>query len=223
VKIKDISLCDRPQERLIIHGAKALSDSELLALILRYGTKKENALEISQKIFNNYNIKKLSRISHSSLKKIYGIGDSKASQIIACFELARRLSSFSTKINESISSAEDISELFMAEMSTLDKEHFIGVYLNSKMKIIAKEIIFVGSLNATLVHPREIFKIALTESAAAVILVHNHPSGDPSPSDEDIELTAQIKEAGKILGIDVLDHIIIGYKEYFSFKEKCKI
>ena len=220
LKVKDLPLEERPRERLIKYGLKALSDYELLAIILINGSKKDNVIELAKKILKENNIKALSRKRINHLKKNLGIGEAKACQIAACFELGRRLASFKDEPSPVINSAADISKIFTAEMSSFKKEHFKGIFLDSRKRLIKDETIFIGTLNASITHPREIFQAALEEGAAAVILLHNHPSGNPDPSDDDIEVTKQVVNAGEILGIDVLDHIIIGNKKYFSFREK---
>lgn len=220
LKIKDLPLEERPRERLMKYGHKTLSNTELLAIILRNGSKKEGVLELSRKLLKENNIKSLSRKRINYLKNNLGIGEAKACQIIACFELGRRLAAFSDQQNPTINNAQDIVKLFMPEMSSLKKEHFKGIFLDSRKRITKDETIFIGSLNASIIHPREIFQVALEEGAAAIILLHNHPSGNPKPSDDDIEMTKQLVKAGDILGIEVLDHIIIGSKRYFSFREK---
>lgn len=220
LKIKDLPLEERPRERLIKYGPKALSNSELLAIILRNGSKKENVLELSKRLLKEDNIKSLSRKRINSLKNNLGIGTAKACQIIACFELGRRLAAFKDTSTPMINNVQDIAKIFMVEMSSLKKEHFKGIFLDSRKRIIKDETIFIGSLNASIIHPREIFQVALEEGSAAVILLHNHPSGNPEPSDDDIKITKQLVKAGEILGIEVLDHIIIGNKKYFSFREK---
>ena len=220
MKIKKLPSDERPREKLIKHGPRTLTNSELLAIILRTGNKKESVLELSNKFFKKYNLKSLSRLKTSTLKKQLGIGDAKACQIMACFELGKRLSAFKEGKKPVIRNAKDIAKLFIPEMLALEKEHFKGIYLDSRKRIIKQENIFIGSLNESVVHPREIFKIALDENAAAIILLHNHPSGDPSPSDFDIEITRELIKAGELLGIQVLDHIIIGGKKYVSLKDK---
>ncbi len=219
LKIKDFPLEERPRERLIKLGPKALSTGELLAIILRTGNKKENVLELSNRLIKEYSLQTLSRLRISRLKKTLGIGETKACQLIACFELGKRRA-FLKNGNKAINCAKDIAEFLMPELSNLKKEHFVGLFLDSRKKIIKHETIFIGSLDSSIIHPREIFKIALEESAAAIILVHNHPSGDPDPSIEDIEVTKQIAEAGNVLGVQVLDHVIIGNNRYISLKEK---
>ncbi|MBD3249285.1 DNA repair protein RadC [Candidatus Woesearchaeota archaeon] len=220
LKIKDFPLEERPRERLLGSGPSSLSTSELLAVILRTGNRKENVLELSKKLLKSHDLRSLSRLRASGLKKKCGIGEAKACQIIACFELGRRAAGLKSSKNKTINSAKDIAKSLIPELSGLKKEHLIGIFLNSRKKIIKKETIFIGSLDSSIIHPRELFKAALAESAAALILVHNHPSGDPIPSQDDISITEQIIKAGEILGISVLDHVITGENKYFSMKEE---
>jgi len=220
MKIKDISQEERPRERLMKYGPRTLSNAELLAIVLRQGSQRENVLELAHKLLQKNSIKTLSRIKAENLKKILGIGEAKACQIMACFELGRRLASFKQEKKVKINSAKDIAKIFLPEMSTLQKEHFKGVYIDARKNIIKEETIFVGSLNTSVIHPREIFQPAIANGTAAIILIHNHPSGDPTPSEEDIEITKQLIESGNILEIEVLDHVIIGDKKYFSLREK---
>lgn len=219
VRILDMQKDERPRERLIKRGASALSDSELLAVILRTGSRKENAINLSQRILSQYNIKQLSQANVTQLMGIYGIKEGKAAQITACFEIARRLESFNEEVKPKINTPEDVYRLIYPRMREQKKECFIELCLDTKNQIIKEDTISVGSLNANIVHPREVFKTALAESAAHIIVVHNHPSGDPAPSKEDIEITRKLVETGKIMGIDVLDHVIIGDKRHFSMKE----
>jgi DNA repair protein RadC len=148
-----------------------------------------------------------------------GINDAKACQVLSCFELARRLASYQ-EFRREVLSPKDVVEMFKGEMSFLKKEVFIGVYLNTRNCVIRKEEISVGTLDKSLVHPRDVFGPALTDGAKSLILVHNHPSGDPEPSEADVEVTKQIKKAGDLLGVSLLDHIIIGSKDYISFHDK---
>lgn len=218
--IKDMPLEERPREKLIMYGARVLTNAELLAIILRNGTKRENVLELSKNLLKENNLKSLSRKRVNVLMRIFGIGQSKACQIVACFELGRRLASFKDKQSNSINNVRDVVKLFLPGISFLKKEHFKSIFLDSRKRIIKDETIFIGSLNASIIHPREIFQAAFEEGAAAIILLHNHPSGDPNPSDDDIKITKQLVKAGEILGIEIVDHIIIGHNKYFSFKEK---
>lgn len=220
LKIKDMPLEERPREKLIRYGPGVLSNADLLAIILRNGSKRENVLELSKNLLKENDLKSLSRKRINALMRIFGIGQSKACQIISCFELGRRLASFKDKRRNSINNAKDVVKIFLSDMLFLKKEHFKSIFLDSRKRIIKDEIIFVGSLNTSIIHPREIFQAAFEEGAAAIILLHNHPSGDPKPSDDDIEITKQLVKAGEILGIEIVDHIIIGNNRYFSFKEK---
>lgn len=219
IRILDMQKDERPRERLIKNGPSALSDSELLAIILRTGSKQENVINLSQRILKEYNIKQLSQVNLAQLMKVHGIKESKAAQIAACFEIARRLESFEEVKKPKISSPEDVYRRVYPRMREQKKEMFIELCLDTKNQIIREDIISVGSLNANIVHPREVFKLALAESAAHIIVAHNHPSGDPTPSREDIEITKKLAETGNIMGITVLDHVIIGDGRHFSMKE----
>ncbi len=219
LRIHDMQKEERPRERLIKNGASALSDSELLAIILRTGSRQENVINLCQRIIREYNLKQLSQANLTQLIKIHGIKESKAAQIIACFELARRLESFNEEEKPKINSPEDVYRRIYPMMREQKKEMFIELCLDTKNQIIKEGTISIGSLNANIVHPREVFKMALTESAAHIIVAHNHPSGDPTPSREDIEITKKLVETGNIMGITVLDHVIIGDGRHFSMKE----
>ena len=217
-KIKDMPEDERPRERLIKYGPKHLSTAELLAIVMRVGTREENVLAVAKKLLEKYNLPALSKCDVIELRKTLGIGDAKACQIVACFELGTRLLTYESKTP--IRTPQDVADLFMPELRYLKKEIFKGVYLDTKNRVIGDETVSVGSLNTNIVHPREVFKKAIEKSAASIILVHNHPSGDPTPSSEDIELTKRMLEAGTLMGIEVFDHIIIGDGTYISLKEK---
>ncbi|MFQ5621614.1 MAG: DNA repair protein RadC [Candidatus Nanoarchaeia archaeon] len=219
LKIKELPVVERPRERLINSGPNALSDAELLAIVISKGTYKENVLDMTKRLLKKYNLGALSQITVSELKGIFGIGEAKACQIIAAFELGKRLASYTDSPSLKIESAADVVRLCGLKMRDLKKEHLKGFYLNSRKRLIKSETISIGSLDANLVHPREIFKTALAESAAGVILVHNHPSGNPTPSEEDIAITRQIAKAGKIMGIELLDHIIVSSGGFVSLME----
>jgi DNA repair protein RadC len=219
IRIHDLPKDERPRERLIKNGASTLSDSELLAIILRTGSKQENVINLSQRILKEYNIKQLSQINLTQLMKVHGIKESKAAQIAACFEIARRLESFNDEDKQKINSPEDVYRRIYPKMREQKKELFIELCLDTKNRVIKEETISVGSLNANIVHPREVFKLALAESAAHIIVAHNHPSGDPTPSREDIEITKKLVDTGTIMGITLLDHVIIGDGRHFSMKE----
>ncbi len=208
MRIKDIPRENRPRERFKLNGADVLSNSELLAIILQKGTRKENVIDMSNRIISKYSFDKLSECSLSELKSIPGIGDAKAMQILALFELSKRTKSGSIA-EKVVSNSEDIAKYYMERMRGLKREHLIAVFLDSKNKIINDKVISIGTLNSSLVHPREVFKEAIKCSANAIILVHNHPSGDSTPSREDEEVTRKIKDASEIIGIKLLDHVIV--------------
>lgn len=216
LKIRDLPAHEKPREKLIKHGPGALSASELLAVILNVGTKKEGVLETSARILKEYGEKTLmTRTNARAMSDDLGIPVGKSAQIIACGELGRRF--FTTKEHGSatIRTPKDVFE-YAGDMRNLPKEHLRGIYLNSHHKVIHDEVISIGTVDANIIHPREVWKPALEYSAVALVLVHNHPSGDPSPSDADREVTAQIAEAGKILGIELLDHVIVTKTDWKS-------
>ena len=213
MRIKDIPRENRPRERFKLNGADVLSNSELLAIILHKGTRKENVIDMSNRIISKYSFDKLSECSLSELKSIPGIGDAKAMQILALFELSKRTKSGSIA-EKVVSNSEDIAKYYMERMRGLKREHLIAVFLDSKNKIINDKVISIGTLNSSLVHPREVFKEAIKNSANAIILVHNHPSGEVESSPEDLDITEKMKEAGVLVGIKVLDHVIVGKDRY---------
>ncbi len=219
IRIKDMPAEERPRERLARLGPSALSNAELLSAVIGTGSSKESALDLSGRLLASHDLNRLSQISVGELKKTYGIDDAKACKIIASMELGKRAASAGGKKKQKISSADDIAKALMPSMRGLKKEIMKCVFLDSKCGIIGQETITMGGLNSNTAHPREIFAPAIAEAAAGIILVHNHPSGDPAPSREDIEMTKKIAEAGMILGIEVLDHIVIGNGKYASMKE----
>ena len=218
-KIKDLPEADRPREKLIKKGSQNLKDEELLAILLRTGREGKNVLEVAKQILRKYSKKRLFKMKYEDLSKIKGIGPAKACIILASQELVKR----ALKIQDSglpiVQSINDVI-LQVGYIREKTREHFVAIYLNARNELLFRKHIFIGTLNASLVHPREIFSEALRHNAASVILVHNHPSGDPEPSEDDLEITKRLIEAGKIMGIDVLDHVIITKTKVFSFKEK---
>ncbi len=220
--IKDLPLSERPREKLISYGVEALSNAELLALIIKTGNVEETAVEVAQKILSrdNRGIAYLADVSLEELMEVKGIGESKASQILAAIEIGKRLNRIGPQDKIKISSPMVLVNLLMDEMRYLCKEHFKIAILDTKNQILAIENISIGTLNASIVHPRDVFKIAIKRNANSLILIHNHPSGDPNPSNEDISITNRLVDAGNLIGIKVLDHIIIGDNKYISFKEK---
>lgn len=219
--IRDVHWEDRPRERLLNYGPESLSNPELLAILLRTGTKSESVLHLANRLLNQFEgLYGLKDASIEELTSIRGIGKAKAVQIIAAIELGRRINNLQFQDRYVIKSPEDGANYVMNDMRFLSQEHFVVAYLNTKNQVIHRQTIFIGSLNASIVHPREVFKEAFRRSAASIICFHNHPSGDPQPSREDIEVTKRLVECGKLLGIEVLDHLIIGDKKYVSMKEK---
>lgn len=215
MRIKDISLEQRPRERLKIKGIDSLNDSELLAIILQNGTNGENVIDLSHRLIALFGLDKLNLLSLTELMKIKGIKLAKASQLIAAFELSKRVSS--GKICEKIiKNPSDIAKHYMEKLKDLKKEYFIAVFLDSKNKIIKDEVISIGTLNSSLVHPREVFKEAIKNSANSIILVHNHPSGNVEPSDEDHRVNKVLVETGNLVGIKVLDHLVVGSGDWKS-------
>lgn len=219
--IRDYPKEERPRERFVQDGPQSLSNQELLALLLRTGSKEESVLQLSNRLIKSFEgLRLLKEASVEEMTEIKGIGEAKAIQILAAVELGRRIHKLNDQDRYVIRSPEDGANYCMEEMRFLTQEHFVCLYLNTKNQVLHKRTIFIGSLNASIVHPREVFKEAFRRSAASIICLHNHPSGDPSPSREDIEVTKRLVECGKIMGIEVLDHIIIGEHKYVSLKEK---
>lgn len=221
LSLHEIPQEDRPRERMQQFGAQVLSNSELLAILLRTGTYQESAVALAQRLLREAgSLHGLVGMSVEQLTQLKGIGLAKALQVKAGIELGRRLASSSREEKVPIRSPRDVFSLLSEEMRYLQKEHFVCLFLNTKNHVLARETLSIGSLNASIVHPREVFHAAIQRSSASIICVHNHPSGDPSPSPEDIEITARLADAGRIIGIEVLDHVIIGDNKYCSLKEK---
>ncbi len=215
MKIHDLPSSSRPRERFLSHGASALSDAELFAIILRTGSPNENVIDMSNRLLKEYGLNNLFDCSLKELQKIKGIGPSKAMQLLAMAELGKRHSQAKHPIKK-ITQAKDVFDLFHARLKDEKQEHFYILMLNNKNNIIGEKLISKGTLDAAIIEPREIFREAIKNSAARVILLHNHPSGDPTPSEEDIEVTQRLTDAGKMLNLQVLDHVIIGKERYWS-------
>lgn len=222
LKIKDIPKNERPKEKLLTYGADVLSNSELLAIILRTGTQGENVLELSNRLLSELEgLDGVLSATFNDIISIKGIKNGKASQILALSELFRRFKTLKAmKKDVKVTSPKDLADLLSGEMNDLNQEVLKVVLLNTKNVIIGSKDIFKGSLNTSIVHPREIFKQAINKDSASIIICHNHPSGDPTPSKEDINITLRIKECGNIIGIQLLDHIIIGKNKFVSLKEQ---
>lgn len=219
--VRDLPRQERPRERLQKFGAEALSAQELLALIIGRGIPNKSVMNIAQELLAKFgNVKAISQATIEELSQIKGIGLAKAAQIRACFELGKREDLEPELKNFDIKDPEAVVKAIRASIKDKAKEHFKLVLLNPRNKIIGISTISIGTLNASLVHPREVFKDAITHSAASVVLAHNHPSGDPDPSEDDLKITKKLADSGKILGIEVLDHIVIGRNNFCSFKER---
>jgi DNA repair protein RadC len=218
--IKELNEDDRPRERLKKYGAAYLSDSELLAILIRNGTKGYSAIDIARDLISEFkNLANLFSCDYSVFKKFNGLGDTKAITLAAAFELVKRIKAQPFEKNNKIQKPEDIANYYIPRLKGINNEIFRVLLLNSSNKIFREIIISQGTLNASIVHPREVFKIAISESAASIILLHNHPSGNPEPSKEDIIITRQIIDSGEIIGIKVLDHIIIAGDCFTSFAQ----
>ena len=221
VLIKDIPLNERPRERLINKGVEYLSNEDLLAILLKTGTKENSVKVLANNILKQLDdINNLKEINLERLVKIKGIGKAKACELLAAIELGKRLNKKIDNLNQiKIYSSNSIYEYYKDKLSDKLQEYFYCVYLDTKNHIIKDKLLFIGTINESLIHPREIFKEAYLLSASGIICIHNHPSGNVNPSNNDIIMTKQLVEVGKILGIKVLDHIIIGKDNYYSFND----
>lgn len=221
IRIKELPEDLRPRERLFRDGPEALTTVELLAVLLRTGSDNMNALDLAAVMLaRTGGLLGLAESSAEELCSIKGVGPAKTAQLKASVELGRRLAAEVHGPRKVIKSPADVYNLLKEKMRYCDREHFKAVFLNTKHHVITVETVSVGSLNSSLVHPRELFKNSIKRSAAALVLVHNHPSGDPAPSPEDIQITRRLAEAGEIIGIQVIDHIIIGNNSFISLKEQ---
>ncbi|MGE5485392.1 MAG: RadC family protein [Ignavibacteriales bacterium] len=227
VRLKDLPDGERPRERVCRLGPEALSTAELLAVALRTGSGGKTALGLAQQLLSlgretagpGRELGYLVEAPVEEICSVRGMGPAKAAQVKAALELGKRAAAEAGHSRTSIRCPSDVGDLLVKEMKHLDKEQFRTVLLNTKNRVVGVEVISVGSLNESIVHPREIFKPAVRKSAAAVILAHNHPSGDPNPSAEDVNVTRRLIEAGQILGIEVLDHVVVGEERFVSLRE----
>ena len=220
--VRDLPLSERPRERLLKLGSEALSAQEILALILGRGIKGESVMVTSQKLLSRFgNLKGIANASVEELSEVKGVGLAKAAQIKAALELSKRLEGDAGERQKPmVKSPEDVVNIVKSQLKGKKKEHFLVLCLDTRNRVINCRPVSIGSLDTSIVHPREVFREAVSSSAASVIFVHNHPSGDPEPSKEDVELTKRLVKSGEIIGIDVLDHIIICDRSYLSLKAK---
>ena len=221
--VRDLPQAERPREKLLSEGPRALTNAELLAILLRTGTKEESVLHLAERILSRVKelgIASLVNVSPLELSEIKGIGPAKALTILAAIEFGRRIGAKTAEQRQTIQGAEDVAAYAMPRLRYQTKEYFLVMLLNMKNQVLSLQTISVGSLSASIVHPREVFQVAIRQAAAAIILIHNHPSGDATPSRQDVCITEKIKEAGELLGIPLTDHIVIGSNAYTSFK-KC--
>lgn len=213
--LRDLHPVERPRERLMRGGPQALSDAELLALVLRTGYKGRGATEVAEAALKEAG-KDLTRCTFEELRRLKGVGVSRAAALVAAFELARRACEAGRPV---LDSPARVYELVPPAVRAARKEHFLAFYVDARSQLIHQETVSIGTLSASLVHPREVFAPAVAHSAAAVIVAHNHPSGDCSPSTEDKDATRRLSRAGELLGIPLLDHLVVGAARFFSFKD----
>ncbi|MCO5183507.1 MAG: DNA repair protein RadC [Anaerolineae bacterium] len=219
--IRDLPSGERPRERLMHYGAQAVSSAELLAIIIRTGSGGENVLRLAERLLAAFDgLNGVARASLTELQQVKGIGPAKAVEIKAALELGRRLLVTAPEERPVVSTPADAANLLMSEMSLLEKEHLRVILLDTRNRVISMPTIYVGSLNSSVVRIAELFRPAIKQNAAAIIVAHNHPSGDPSPSPEDVRVTREISKAGKLLSIELLDHVIIGRNRFISLKER---
>lgn len=221
IKMMEIMESERPRERLVKYGPSSLSNEEILAIVLKTGCKEYSVMDLSKIILKNYNnIEDLRNIKINTLIKIKGVGRVKAISLIAALELGKRVYYEKEKVNVILNNSSKIYDYFKDLVINEKQENFYAIYLDSKSKLISYKLLFKGTINYSCVHPREVFKYAVLESAYSIIIFHNHPSGDVTPSFEDKKTTKVLQEAGNIIGIPVVDHLIFGNNKYYSFYEE---
>lgn len=219
--IHEMPQAERPREKLFLRGARGLELRDLVAIILGHGTRSLSALGLADNLLTRFkSLPALADASVEELQAISGIGEAKAARLSAACELARRLATLAPAERPVIRSAGDVAKLLRKEMRSLDREEFRAVLLDTKHRVLGVSTVSVGHLNGTLVHPREVFKEAIRRSSEAIIVAHNHPSGDPTPSSEDVAVTKRLAAAGRLLGIELLDHVVLGTNDYVSLRQE---
>ncbi|MBO8126191.1 MAG: DNA repair protein RadC [Firmicutes bacterium] len=221
LSIKSKPVEERPREKLFFHGEEALDVAELLAVVIGTGNRGASALDLANRLLAHFgDLAGLARVEASEVAMLAGIGPAKAAQVVAALALGKRISKLQARPKQIIASPREAFSYLWSDLRFQTREIFRCLVMDTKNQILANELVSIGTLNSSLVHPREVFKPAIARSAAGVILAHNHPSGDPAPSEEDIALTKRLAECGKLLGIKVLDHIIVGDNTFVSLREK---
>lgn len=221
VLMRDVPVEERPRERMIRDGAQSLNNAELLAILLRTGSSGQSVMGLAEQLLARFGgLRSLMDTDFREMTDIPGMGPAKALQVQAAIEIGKRIARLSRQPVTVIRSPRDAADLFMDRLRFEKKEYFIVVHLDTKNQVIAEEVVSIGSLDSSIVHPREIFKTALKKSSASIICIHNHPSGDPTPSREDVLVTKRLAEVGQIMGIEVLDHIVVGEQRFASLKEQ---
>lgn len=220
MKLMDLPVSERPREKAQRFGVEQLSTAELIAILLRSGSRRDSAIALANRLLSltQTGLSDLAGLTLHQLMEVPGIGLAKATTLLACFELGRRQSLNIAEPRQRLNSPQAVAELVKGRLAHLRREVFLVLQLNVKNDVIAEEIVSQGTISSSIVHPREVFQNAIKNGAAAIIVTHNHPSGDPSPSDEDLQVTRRLVETGKIIGIPLLDHVIIGQNDSFSLK-----
>jgi DNA repair protein RadC len=221
-KVRGLPGVDQPREKLLNSGVGSLADKDILALLLRSGVKNKNVVELAEEILKKYTLEGLSRVELEELLSIGGLGLTRASALMAAFELNRRLEKEKKNMRPKLDTPEKVYG-YVSDIHSASREKFIAVFLDIRMRVIKRAHISVGTVSASIVHPRDVFRPAIENNASNIILVHNHPSGDEMPSEEDITITRNLIEAGRIMGINIVDHMIVTENNYYSFKENSLI
>lgn len=221
LSVKELPAHDRPRERLYFQGPAALREEELIAIILRTGTRGLSVLDLARSILTRYGgLGGLARVGASELRAVNGLGMAKAVELQAALELGRRLAGLHPEARPQVRSPADLANLLLPEMSFLEQEHLRVVLLDTKNRVLAAPEVYVGSINTSVVRVAELFREAIRQNAAALIVVHNHPSGDPTPSPEDVKVTREVAAAGELLDVEVLDHLVLGQNRFVSMRER---